>query len=178
MRNELGTDFLWFVAVKFFLAILDAFDQLIAKPGFFADLPHGAADPIHVVRGWGLRMRFHPCEQIGVGGETLAAGKDLTQARRRDAHHVGEKFVGGPIAIAQERKQDGKVRNRGSILLEIAQRLVVQNHEARVMEILEFAEGDDRVVPPRHAWAVVHGAEQSSQPVHALLDDRRDDHEM
>ena len=31
MRDELGADFPWFVAGEFFLAILDACDQLIAK---------------------------------------------------------------------------------------------------------------------------------------------------
>ena len=179
MRDELGTDCLWLVAAKFILAILDARDELIAQSRFFADLRHGAADPVHVVRGWGLRMCVHPCKQIGVGGETLAAGKDLPQARRREARHVGEKFVGGPIAIAQEREQDGKVRNRSAILLEIAQRLVVQNHEARVVEILEFAEGDDRCCPasPCPGRSFIE-REQRSQPVHALCDDRRDDHEM
>ena len=56
MRHQLGTDLLRFVAFEFVLAILDAVDQLIAKPGFLADLPDGAADPVHVVRGRSLRM--------------------------------------------------------------------------------------------------------------------------
>ena len=178
MRHELGSNQLWFVALEFVLAILDARDQRLAKPGFFADLPDGTADPIHVVRSRGLRMLFHPGEQIGVGCEALAARKNLTQARRRKPHHVGEQVVGGPIAIAQERQQDGKVGNRSASLLEIVQRRVVQDHEAREVEILEVAERNDRVVPPRHARAVVHRGQQRPQPVHAPVDNRRDHHEV
>ena len=84
----------------------------------------------------------------------------------------------GPSQSPRNASRTEKSGIGSAVLLEIAQRLVVQNHEAREVEILESAEGNDRIIRPRHARTVVHRAEQRSQLADARLDDRRDDHEM
>src|SRR4029453_6901397 len=123
-------------------------------------------------------MLSHPCEEIGIGRESLAKGKNLPQARCRQPRHLGKKVITGAVAIALECEQDRKVGNRSAVLLESTQSPVVQNNEPWEVEILESAKGNDRVIRLRHARTVVHRTEQRSQLADARFGDRRDAHEM
>ena len=59
---------------------------------------------------------------------------------------VGETVTGGPVAIAQERQVHGKLRARPSVGLDVAERRVIEQYQAREVQLREVPERHQPVV--------------------------------
>ena len=143
------------------------------------NLQDRSAAPIHVGRDGRSFVRLHPPNEISLGRESFAAGKNRAQTMASAPGKFFEKAVHVAIDIAQERqiKRIGWSRS-STIGANVIERAVVQDDQPREMQRVEFSEGDQRVAGVHLPGPVVHGIEQSRQLFVARGIDRRQDHEV
>ena len=116
--------------------------------------------------------------QIAGRGKAIAVGEDAVEAGRGTLRELDQERMRLAIAIAHEHQVDRQRRALLAIGREVAERGIVDDHEAREVQAFEQRERQQFVRRVTQARPDVHGGEQLLQAGRAARGDRRDHHEM
>src|SRR5437868_12968140 len=137
--------------------IREIFFERIPKGGFFANLERRPPAPIHINRNGRHILAFHPAREIGCVVESETTRKDLPETVAGASDHLPEERVHVAVDVAEE-CQVKRVNRNGTTTVgaSIEKRVVLEDEQARVMNVLERGERNQRVVRIETAEGEVH----------------------